>query len=394
MKKNVSLFLIVTCLLQVIISSCTNDLDVYDTQSSTTVELNKKNHKITENEAIDIANRFFKTTRGKSDFAVKYVINKDNVAKTRAAGISDTLAYILNRGEEDGFILVASDNRVFPVLAFSETGHFDYKEDESDIVYANFISLLDDYITNESRNDTVVSLPDDFLSKCLAVKPTLVKSWYQRQPYDKYVIQEHPGCPVGCVAVATGQIMVAAKETFHYHDSIYYAYAIRDALKDTTSSPQTRIIGGKPKVYTYDEAIDRVAKLLYWIGKDLNMNYAPDGSGAYSNDALKLIKDLGYDTEKNVLTTYVDSVVINKIFDGNLIYMDGRDFKAGEGHAWVIDGAYCCWLDPFRRIGMLNKFVHCDWGWGGYDNGYYNGSVFTTTYYTFESLRYFAVKKE
>ena len=143
MKKNVSLFLIVTCLLQVIISSCTNDLDVYDTQSSTTVELNKKNHKITENEAIDIANRFFKTTRGKSDFAVKYVFNKDNVAKTRAAGISDTLAYILNRGEEDGFILVASDNRVFPVLAFSETGHFDYKEDES---------ILDDWALHIRRN--------------------------------------------------------------------------------------------------------------------------------------------------------------------------------------------------------------------------------------------------
>ena len=35
---------------------------------------------------------------------------------------TDNLLYIVNRGENNGYAIIAGDNRVSPILAFSETG--------------------------------------------------------------------------------------------------------------------------------------------------------------------------------------------------------------------------------------------------------------------------------
>jgi hypothetical protein len=43
------------------------------------------------------------------------------------------------------------------------------------------------------------------------------------------------------------------------------------------------------------------------------------------------------------------------------------------GHAWVYDGVLVASKD-----GKSNNFVHCNWGWGGYKNGYYISKAFDT----------------
>lgn len=100
------------------------------------------------------------------------MLNENNPI-TRSAGVSDTLAYIFNYGVNNGFAVIASDNRVFPLLAFSETGHFAYEEDGNDPIYACFVSRIDDYLATADENDTIITIPDGFMSTCYWTAPLL-----------------------------------------------------------------------------------------------------------------------------------------------------------------------------------------------------------------------------
>jgi len=391
MKKIIFIFIGIFSII-----SCTNDiLKINDGNVSSTKEINN-DHKITETEALEIVNKLFAKTRTNFNHSIDYVLNKNN-QKTRNAGVSDTLAYIFNFNNNNGFAVIASDNRVFPLLAFSDTGHFAYEEDENDPIYVNFVSKLDDYLATIDENDTTITIPDDYLSSCSWTIPLLKTSyWHQQMPYSKYVEEEHPGCPVGCVAIAAGQIMINCKERFYYHDSLYRCHAIRKALETQgISSIKTRIVGGNPDsvVYSYETAIDHVARLLYWIGKDLNMRYDPEGSGASSYNARTFIKNLGYDVKESTLKNFSDTAIVNRIDEKRLIYVDGRVMSdTSQGHAWIIDGyGYNC-AYPETTI------FHCDWGWGGghngfySSNGYYCGDVFSVPEYDFGYMKYFSVK--
>lgn len=77
------------------IISCTseimemNDGGTTFTQVVETSDINK----ITEEQALDIANKILTRTRANTNISVSYVLNENNPI-TRSAGVSDTLAYI------------------------------------------------------------------------------------------------------------------------------------------------------------------------------------------------------------------------------------------------------------------------------------------------------------
>ena len=402
-------YTIIGLVLFTILHSCSADLDGLEENTRQPISQHEvEEHKITETKATDIANNFFKETRGGSPLSVNYIVNNEN-GTTRSTATTDTLAYIFNRGENDGFIIVATDDRVFPILAFSEDGHFSYEEDYNDIDYANFVSLIDDYMATIEDGDTAVIVPQDFPQTCISILPKLAKSWHQKYPYNKYVIQEHPGCPVGCVALAAGQAMTYGKDFLEYHDSTYVLHAIRTAFKESlnfegptlnatkrTVSANTRIIGGlNPTKYTYIEAVDKVARMLYWIGKDVDMEYHPSGSGSYSSKAYDLLEELDYNVKP--ITPFIDSTAMRLIMNDYIIYTFGTDDNKRTGHAWIIDGGYFCWEDSNKEI-IGKPFFHCDWGWGGDSNGYYSTQVIyyletamPTDKYFWRRLYYFAV---
>ena len=364
-----------------------NDGGTTFTQVVETSDINK----ITEEQALDIANKILTRTRANTNISVSYVLNENNPI-TRSAGVSDTLAYIFNYGVNNGFAVIASDNRVFPLLVFSETGHFAYEEDGNDPIYACFVSRIDDYLATADENDTIITIPDDFMSTCYWTAPLLETSgWSQGAPYDKYVKMEHPGCPTGCVAVATAQIMINCKKSFYYHDSLYRCHAITEGLK----THRTKIVGGDPDsvICSYETAVDHAARLLYWVGKDLYINYTPNGSSGSSYSARSFLSRLGYDVKESTLISFSDTAIANRIDENRLIYFDGRLMSnTSNGHAWIIDGY------GFNCSAPEIMIFHCDWGWGGNHNGFYSsvgyycGDVFAIPDYEYGNMKYFSVK--
>lgn len=345
-----------------------------------------KTYKISQTEATEIANLYFSKTATRSFAPLKMDYIVDRTMTRSGAPRIDTLAYILNRGFQDGFVIVSSDNRVYPILATSEVGNFSYEK--GDIVDMEFISRLGTYLEENKDNEAQTVTVED-IESCYVASPKVTYSWDQYSPWDKYVIREHPGSPVGCVAVATGTVMTHCKtDKFNYHGVDFYPKRIREGL----ASVSTRIIGGYETVdtvkYTFEQAIDYAAKMLYFIGKDVNMSYSPIGSSASSYDARLLLVNQGYDVKGN-FKTYNEMDAVRNLLKKSMVYMKGYDTAGKGGHAWVIDG--CRFCVDIQTKDTVNIAVHCDWGWGGSNNGYYSGKVFAVSSYNFGSTSSFAI---
>ena len=375
-------------LLSLFICSCTNDID-------TTVEnCNVPNNhapntdgkfKIDEVKALSIANNFFKSsTRGSSDFVMDYVKSSEPNLTRGGDFVYDTLAYILNRGDGEGFIVVSSDNRVFPVLAYSETGTFSDKESMEDPVYANFISRLDGYLKSAENKDSVIEVPDDYLLRCVHKDPVVDSSWHQFSPYNKYVVREEPSCPVGCVALACAQAMIHCKDSLYLYDRKFNFSAIREAVSKKDTS-----------ITSYTDAIDDIAYLLFRFGREIGTKYDLTGSAAKYEKAIPVLKRIGYIVRQENPVYFVDSTIVNYILNEHIVCTSGFDYNHDVGHAWVIDGCAFCWKAQRPKTGVQNVFFHCNWGWGGECNGFYSGDFFSPGGYIFWnwSMKYFVVGK-
>ena len=377
-------------------------LSCSDTIDETVNEQNKKAlspYHISESQAFDVAESFWarkhKSRSLSTSPEVEYVIKNSTLSRSYNE-LSDTLAYIFTYPENQGFTIVASDNRVNPILAYSEYGQFSFT---NEAVVENFIDNIGDYMLDkiaDGHSDT----PDN-MESCVVISPYIQESIDQKYPYNKYVAKEHPNCPAGCVAVATANIMIQSLNSMTYHNSHFEFAAIRDAYAEANDpsipkNAKRRVVGGPiPKYpaantsikYTYEEAIDSVAKMLYWIGKDLDMSYSPGSSSAFSSDALNLLKQLSLDVKHSSLVTYNIKAICSYINNDYIAYMRGRD--GSVGHAWVCDGCSFC----VAGDRTFNEYIHCDWGWGGISNGFYNGDVFAASSYNFTGMTYFAVKR-
>lgn len=352
--------------------------------------------KITENRALEYANIVFNRnkTRSISEITVDYVIEQSNARSISA----DTLAYIFNRGNNEGFVIISSDNRVNPLLAFSDSGHFE--NDENSVVHQEFLSKIGDYIDANSENDSV-SFSEDFLDECYVMQSNISGSWNQRYPWDQIVTIHHPGCPVGCVAVATAMVMTHCKESLLYHGMNFPLARISAGIDQNSNA---RIVGGSGGSsnsvvpLSYDSAVFYAAHLLYKIGLDVEMTYTTKKSSASSSDALELLQNEGFTLRHSQLEDYDLIDIIDYIRDGDIIYMRGSRVDTIThhtvlgGHAWVVDAAQYC-VD-YETNETTDGYLYCHWGWGGDYDGFFRGEVFCPTREKrYKYMKYFAVDR-
>jgi hypothetical protein len=115
---------------------------------------------------------------------------------------------------------------------------------------------------------------------------------------------------------------------------------------------------------------NQIAKLMYDCGVSVDMDYSPTGSGAYvmggfPSAEYSYISNFGYDAS-TINTAFYDStqqaswiaLLENELNNNRPMQFQGFDPVNG-GHSWVCDG--------YSAFNMM----HMNWGWGGYDNGYY-----------------------
>lgn len=286
-------------------------------------------------------------------------------------------------GTDKAFVVVSSDTQFTPVLGYSDTSF------NSDNLPANFRWWLA-RITASMKNGYVSSYTPTRNTSSGSYLCTA--RWGQESPYNlncpKTFGRYGSNLYTGCVATAMSQIMY------------YYKYPATGSGTDCTytvvrssSNKGTTHSRNFTSTYDWSNMIDNytgqststqqqaVATLMWDAGTAVHMQYASDGSGAYTNDAATaFVKNFGYDPlSVNYLTRlyYSDEewmrIIDKEISNGRPILYSGVDATSG-GHAFVFDG-----IDD-------NGLVHINWGWDGDANGFYdiadlepNADILSTT---------------
>ena len=177
--------------------------------------------RVSVEDAALVANNFMSAGENNSNVK-KAVPAKRMVLKTNAS-VADPQYYIYENADGEGWVIVAANNAIEPILAFSETGHFRTKNMPENLKH--WLGLYDNYIKNVEKEGVKAS--EETIAKWDALRngqrratsasvvigPLVKTTWDQGAPFDLYspgTGQWGPGstkAAVGCVATAMAQVM-------------------------------------------------------------------------------------------------------------------------------------------------------------------------------------------
>ena len=293
-------------------------------------------------------------------------------------------AYYVFENSGGGFIIVAGDDIVKPILGYSREGSFDVNDMPENLKWwmselRNGINYLRD---NKVQQDTETSiLWDNIINGTIASRAVerevllQTAKWNQTTPFNDM-------CPtidgkktyVGCVPTAMAIMMryyqwpqagVGYLEGYDYEDekgyirfvdghSLGHEYDWNNMPLDFSSYTQTQ-----------SNAVAQLMKDCSVAAQAKFDVIGSGGSGAHVKDAmLALIKHMSYDAsafyyEKEMFTNLQwRGMLYQSISSNNPVWYSGN--SESSGHSFILDG-----YDS-------NGNFHINWGWGGQYNGYFD----------------------
>lgn len=292
------------------------------------------------------------------------------------------LYYIFNINSKDGFIIVAADDNVIPVLGYSFEGRWDGSElppafDQMLDVFENQIRIIiEEQIEGGEEVEALWEKYGMFNpnpEKSKSVSPLLTTTWNQNQYYNGM-------CPVdvngpsgrayaGCVAVSMAQVMKFWGHPSQGNGSWSYTHPIYGTLSANFGATTYSYNLMPNAIYA---ANTHIAQLLYHCGVSVSMNYGPYGSvpgGTYWDlDITNALKNYfkysstaAWDWKVNYNNSTWITKLKNELDNGRpLIYYGWDGVQNGNAHNFNCDG--------YRSS---DNYFHFNWGWGGWYDGYF-----------------------
>lgn len=328
---------------------------------------------VSQSTALQVAENFLTSKSGKTrQFSLAEVTHQTNFQEF----------YIFSNTSGPGFVLVAADNCVKPVLGYSLNNNIQFplpphvqnwlEGYENEIAFAKEQGFR---ATNEIEEQWSELLRGDYVPRSTTeVEPLLSTTWNQDPYYND-------SCPMidgvhsitGCTATATAQIMkfwnwpevgtgsytyidpTFGQQSVDFSSAHYNWDMMPNALTDSS---------------TADE-VTAVATLMYHVGVAIETEYGIDGSSAfswsYSYENMPCAENAlwkYFDYKKTIHGVYREDVGVNEWISilttelnaGRPILEEGH---GTGGHAFVCDG--------YDNNGLF----HINWGWGGFCDGYF-----------------------
>lgn len=369
--------------------------------------------RISREDAALVANNFMNVSSQNS--SMKKTPAKKMVMKAVPAQEEENLYYVYENADGEGWVIVAANDVITPILAYSETGHFNTENMPVNVrkwmgKYNDFVKKIE---ADGATQDEVVAQEWTALKKSVrkakgdaVVGPLVKTTWDQDDPFWNL-------CPgsgtskayTGCVATAMAQVMkywewpVKGTGSHSYQpldpNSETGAESKRYGKQSANFGETTYDWANMKNSYTgsytgsYTTAQGTaVATLMYHCGVASEMMYGNDddgGSGTYTvnygdwDDPTcaqnALVTYFGY--KKDGLTSYMRD---GFTYEGHTYYEKWTDaawtamIKAeldkqhpilyggagsGGGHSFICDG--------YDDAG----YFHFNWGWSGQNDGYY-----------------------
>lgn len=272
--------------------------------------------------------------------------------------------YIYNDARGQGFVIVAGDDEMGEILAYS-------RENTLDTLTANpcVRLLLEGYrqtyeVIKEGRATIKGSNRSALYTK--TVEPLLKSKWGQSHPFNAKT-----GYPYsGCVATAVAQMMYYYQWPAQGKGSNEYLVKYYNTMASADFSQSRYDWANMLPDYRYpitatQKQEDAVALLMSDVGIASFMQYTPAASGTQGLFAYQALQK-HFDYTAAYITKAIEGpsrfaeILRQELLNGCPVYLDGRPAGSGSGHAWVTDG--------FDQNGLF----HMNFGWEGQGDAYYS----------------------
>jgi hypothetical protein len=284
--------------------------------------------------------------------------------------VSGTTCLYFFNFEGGGFVIMSADDISKPILGYAFDGaaiqnpnhptiNWFMKDLAEQVHYAVQYNLTNQEYMQEWRVLTEQSFIPHTRDR--NVTPLMSCNWNQDYSWNLLCPSDNSGpgghVYVGCVAVSMAQIMYyweypTTSTGSHGYTHPEYGYLFEDfgnynfnTMNNSSATTQSRT-------------------LLYHCGVAVNMDYGPDGSGAFTNyaeNAFRYYFDYSLETQMYVRGQYEQNVweemLRVELEAGRPLYYAGQGSQ--YGHAFNIDGY------------QNTNYFHLNWGWSGYQNGYF-----------------------
>lgn len=296
--------------------------------------------------------------------------------------------YVFAPTQGDGFVIVAADDHVQPILAYSYNNRFELGDN------ANVRYWLGIYQYQISQWNEVLEEPSDEVSEqwkayatapesdnpvpLTAVAPLVTTQWSQSPYYNDlcpYDAQYHERAVTGCAATAMAQVMKYWSFPTHGWGSYSYVEDDYGTLSANFGATVYAWSNMPTQLTATSSTVQRnaVATLMYHCGVAIEMDYGVGGSSAYLSRW-----DLNYPSVESALMRYFGynenlhnedrddyndvqwKALVKAELDANRpVLYRGQDTSGG--HAFICDG-----------YNTAETQFHFNWGWNGYCDGYYS----------------------
>lgn len=306
---------------------------------------------------------------------------------------TDTLLYVFNFNNDEGFAVVSASRKTEGLIAITENGN--YKEGDSidNPGFSFYMKQAKTYVETAMRAEA-------------STRGTTIKYWKVTNDTINYIeipkkIQVSWGqggiagqfCPnyiAGCGPTAAVQIM-----SYYQHPTYFqYTYPNCDITNQLVSwnliNQHTSVYSHpSPLCSTYPDLDTTIGRIFRQVGHAAGATYHSDGSGTSTtvNNILNVLRNFGYQVSD--LQNYsTNTNLISELQNNRLVFMSGYNSE-NSGHGWVVDGG--SHLEA-RNIAMVSEdginweiywdriitvtYNHINWGWDGLCNGLFLDIVF------------------
>lgn len=281
---------------------------------------------------------------------------KSRVVSTASLSTLGNNSYYVFNNDAGGFVIIAGDDAVAPVLGYTSTGAFDAN---------NLPEGLKDLL--KSYEQQIAALGKNYKVNATSTRAEFTgekllntAKWNQGAPFNKYTPNNYV---TGCVATAGAIVMKHHGYPAKGVGSHSYTW---NGQNLTASFEHDYDWANMPVMYTGDNdaAFDGVARLMSDLGIAVDMQYDNGGSASALEDLVTALKkyfgyskyarhlkieDLGAEAWNGRLRAEIDA--------NRPVLYAASDANVG-GHSFVIDG-------------YKDESFSVNWGWGGYCNGFY-----------------------
>jgi hypothetical protein len=311
---------------------------------------------------------------------------------------NDTLMYVFNFENKQGFAIVSASNNTEGLLAITEKGYFD-PDSISEIEGFNiFIESAKNYVSKakaQPQNNPQRALHKPLVRDSIGYRPGYAVGPYVSVSWGQ-IFPEGELCPngvCGCTNTSIAQIMS------------YYEYPSSIALTNPTTGPMNQVLNwtlmkSHQTLHTINNCSTpsthmSISRLSRELGHLNGSTYNP---GVYYNATTgtdrfvvpTTMSTLGYQTGS--WTDYDFSLVKAQIDSTHLCMMSGLDTSLGR-HAWTLDGYHTTekvvyhleqlglnltWVITGYDLICYIYYCHYNWGWYGNYNGYFSTSAFNS----------------